>query len=49
MKTYADYPPRKPQSDVYNGPVLLSDYFRFDEIREQLKKEGITIPMHTGN
>jgi hypothetical protein len=29
--------------------VLLSDYFRFKEIREQLKKEGITIPMHTGN
>ncbi len=49
MKTYADYPPRKPQSEVYDGPVLLSDYFRFDEIREQLKKQGITIPMHTGN
>jgi arylsulfatase len=49
MKTYAKYPPRKPQSDVYNGPTLLSDYFRFEEIREQLEKEGITIPMHTGN
>jgi len=49
MKTYADYPPRPKQSDMYTGPVTLSDYFRFKEIREKLKKEGITIPMHTGN
>jgi arylsulfatase len=49
MKTYADYPPRPKQSDTYAGPITLSGYFRFEEIREQLKKEGITIPMHTGN
>jgi arylsulfatase len=49
MKTYADYPPRPKQSDTYAGPITLSDYFRFEEIREHLKNEGITIPMHTGN
>ncbi len=49
MATYVKYPPRKPQSESYAGPVTLSDYFKFKEIREKIKKEGITIAPHTGN
>ena len=48
MATYAKYPPRKPQSEAYSGPVTLSDYFKFKAIREEIKK-GHTMPVHTGN
>jgi arylsulfatase len=48
MATYAKYPPRKPQSEAYSGPVTLTDYFKFEALREQIKK-GVTIPVHTGN
>jgi arylsulfatase len=44
-----EYPPRKPQSLTYNGPITLSDYSRFQWIRESLAKEGVSIPMPTGN
>ena len=49
MKTYVEYPPRKPQSMSYTGPVTLSSYFRFLHIREMLEKEGVKIPIPTGN
>jgi arylsulfatase len=49
MKTYAQYPPRKLQSESYSGPVTLSNYERFQWIREQLGKEGISLPLPTGN
>ncbi|MBN2294369.1 MAG: arylsulfatase [Pirellulales bacterium] len=49
MKTYAKYPPRKLQSEVYTGPITLSKYQRYRFIREQLKKEGVSIPLPTGN
>mgnify|MGYP005810124077 CR=1 FL=1 len=49
MKTYVAYPPRKPQSLSYTGPITLSNYQRFEWIREQLKKEGVNIPLPTGN
>jgi arylsulfatase A-like enzyme len=49
MKTYIKYPPRKLQSEVYTGPVNISDYQKFQFIREQLKKEGVNIPLPTGN
>ncbi|MGO7399846.1 arylsulfatase [Rhizobium ruizarguesonis] len=49
MATYVEYPPRKPQSLTYNGPITLSDYSRFQWIRESLAKEGVSIPMPTGN
>ena len=49
MKTYVEYPPRKIQSETYSGPITLSSYFRFKHIREQLEKEGVKIPMPTGN
>ena len=49
MKTYVQYPPRKSQSLTYSGPITISGYERFTWVREQLEKEGITIPLPTGN
>jgi arylsulfatase A-like enzyme len=49
MKTYMRYPPRKLQSQSYSGPVTLTNYERFQFIRDQLAKEGITIALPTGN
>lgn len=49
MKSYVKYPPRKMQSIGYTGPITLSDYQRFQWIREQLEKEGFHIPIPTGN
>jgi arylsulfatase len=49
MKTYLQHPPRKLQSETYSGPITISGYERFQHIREQLQKEGINIPMPTGN
>ena len=34
---------RLPQSMTYSGPITLSDYQRFQWIREQLQKEGVHI------
>ncbi len=49
MKTYIDYPPRKLQSEVYTGPLTLTRYQRFKYVRDVLEKEGVSIPMPTGN
>ena len=49
MKTYVKYPPRKLQSEGYTGPITLSDYEKFQHVREQLAKEGVNLPMPTGN
>jgi arylsulfatase A-like enzyme len=49
MKTYVDYPPRKLQSETYTGPITLSQYQRFMNIREALQKDGFSLPMPTGN
>ena len=49
MKTYVKYPPRKMQSETYAGPITLTQYERFKHIREQLEKEGVKLPMPTGN
>jgi arylsulfatase len=49
MATYVKYPPRKVQSYGYTGPITLSNYERFEWVRDQLKKEGITIALPTGN
>jgi arylsulfatase len=49
MKTYAQYPPRKQQSESYSGPITLQQYERLQFIREQLGKEGFSIPIPTGN
>lgn len=49
MKTYVQYPPRKPQSEAYTGPITLSQYERFQYVREVLQKEGFSLPLPTGN
>jgi arylsulfatase A-like enzyme len=49
MKTYVQYPPRKMQSMGYDGPVELSKYQKFEWLRNELGKEGISLPMPTGN
>jgi len=49
VKTYVEYPPRKLQSEVYTGPITLTQYQRFQYIRDSLKKEGISLPLPTGN
>jgi len=49
MKTYIEYPPRKLQSMTYTGPITISNYQKFQWVREQLSKEGISIPLPTGN
>ncbi|MBX3732688.1 MAG: hypothetical protein KF791_08845 [Verrucomicrobiae bacterium] len=49
MKTCIEHPPRRLQSEVYNGPIRLSAYQRFQYVREQLEKGGFAIPLPTGN
>ncbi|MEJ1157657.1 arylsulfatase [Prosthecomicrobium sp. N25] len=49
MKTYVQYPPRKLQSEGYTGPVTLTSYQRFQWVREQLAKEGVSIALPSGN
>lgn len=49
MKTYIKYPPRKLQSEVYTGPITISDYQRLQYVRERLHKEGINLPLPSGN
>jgi arylsulfatase len=49
MKTYVQYPPRKLQSEVYTGPITLTQYQRFQHIRDMLKNEGFNLPLPTGN
>ena len=49
MKTYVKYPPRKLQSEVYTGPLTPTRYQRFKWVREQLEKDGINLPMPSGN
>jgi arylsulfatase len=49
MATCVQYPPRKSQSLTYTGPITISNYERFQWVRDQLAKEGVTIAMPTGN
>jgi arylsulfatase A-like enzyme len=49
MKTYVNYPPRKLQSEIYTGPITLSQYQRLQYVRDRLKNEGVSIPLPTGN
>jgi arylsulfatase A-like enzyme len=49
METYVKYPPRKLQSMGYDGPIEISKYQKFQWMREQLGKEGVNIPLPTGN
>jgi arylsulfatase len=49
MATYVQYPPRKLQSASYTGPLTLSEFERFQNVRDSLAKEGFKIPLPTGN
>jgi arylsulfatase A-like enzyme len=49
MKTFIDYPPRKLQSEGYTGPITISAYEKFGWLQEELKKEGVSINLPTGN
>lgn len=49
MKSYVDYPPRKLQSEVYTGPITITQYQRFEWARKQLQKEGFNLSLPTGN
>jgi len=49
MKSYIKYPPRKLQSMGYDGPIEISKYQKFQYVREMLQKDGISIPLPTGN
>ena len=49
MQTYVKYPPRKMQGEGYAGPLTLTQYERFQFLRDQLQKEGFTMTLPTGN
>ena len=49
METYLTHPPRKLQSEAYSGPVTISQYERFEHVREALGKQGVSIALPTGN
>lgn len=49
MKTYLKYPPRKMQSQSYSGPITITQYQRFQNVRDQLSQEGFHLGIPTGN
>jgi hypothetical protein len=49
MQTYVKYPPRKLQSETYSGPITLTQYQRFQYLRDSLAKEGFNLALPTGN
>lgn len=49
MKTYVEYPPRKLQSEVYTGPITISQYQKFKWLRDELQKDGFQLSLPTGN
>ena len=42
MKTFVEFPPRKLQSDGYTGPITISDYEKFEDIKKQLQQWTIS-------
>lgn len=49
MKTFVEYPPRKLQSVGYTGPITISNYQRFEWVRDQLAKDGFNLTLPGGN
>jgi arylsulfatase A-like enzyme len=49
MATFIKYPPRKLQSDGYTGPITISNYQKFQWVRDQLAKDGVNLTLPTGN
>jgi hypothetical protein len=49
MMTYVQYPPRNLQSEVYTGPITITNYQKFQWLRESLQKDGFNLQLPTGN
>ena len=49
MQTYLTHPPRKLQSEGYSGPITITQYQRFQHVRDELAKGGFQIGLPTGN
>jgi arylsulfatase len=49
MKSYVEYPPRKLQSEVYTGPITLTKYQHLRSVKDELAKDGFSLPMPSGN
>jgi arylsulfatase A-like enzyme len=49
MQSYIKFPPRKIQSETYSGPITISNYERFQHLREDLAKGGFNLSLPTGN
>lgn len=43
VDTYRKYPPRPKQSLTYTGPLKLSSYERFDDVKKKLQEQGFKI------
>jgi hypothetical protein len=43
MQTYVQYPPRPLQSEGYSGPITLTQYQRFQNVRDQLQQQGFSL------
>jgi arylsulfatase A-like enzyme len=43
MESYIKYPPRKLQSEVYTGPITITNFQKFQWLREQLAKDGLKL------
>ena len=42
-KSFLKYPPRKLQSEGYTGPITISGYEKFENVKKQLKNYKIDI------
>jgi len=45
MESYVKYPPRKLQSESYSGPITITNYQKFQWLREQLQKDGFKMSL----
>lgn len=43
VQTYVEYPPRPVQSEGYSGPITLTQYQRFQNVRDQLQDQGFSL------
>jgi hypothetical protein len=46
MKSFLKYPPRKLQSEGYNGPIKISTYQNLMDLKQQLQNYKIDINVH---
>jgi arylsulfatase A-like enzyme len=43
MKSFAQYPPRKLQSEGYDGPITITGYQKYENIKKQLQNYNIDL------